>query len=200
MRIAEFFKRAKALKGVQKPFIIAEAGVNHEASLGLAKRLIEEAKSGGADAIKFQTYKAATLASRHSPYYWDIKKEPTRNQYELFKKYDRFWKKEFELLKKYCDRAGIEFLSTPFDVTSAKFLNDLMDVFKVSSSDITNRPFIEYICSFGKPIILSTGASNIAEIEEAVGWIEAYGNKLALFLIQPVARGPAATTHPRGVL
>ncbi len=163
-----------------KPFIIAEAGVNHEGKIELAKRLIDEAAEGGAHAIKFQTYKAETIASKNSPYYWDITKEPTLSQFELFKKYDSFWKKEYEELKVYCDKAGIEFMSTAFDIESAKFLNDLMSVYKISSSDITNTPFIEYQCSFGKPIILSTGASYLWEIQEAVETIERFGNKLCL--------------------
>ncbi|GAB6888910.1 N-acetylneuraminate synthase family protein [Desulfothermus okinawensis JCM 13304] len=163
-----------------RPYIIAEAGVNHEGSMELAKRLCEEALEGGANAIKFQTYKAETIASKNSPAYWDTTKEPTSSQYELFKKYDKFWKREMEELKKYCDKIGIEFLSTPFDRESATFLNDLVDVFKISSSDITNKPFIEYICKFKKPIILSTGASHLYEIQEAVSWIEKYGNPLAL--------------------
>lgn len=133
-----------------RPYIIAEAGVNHEGSMELAKRLCEEALEGGANAIKFQTYKAETIASKNSPAYWDTTKEPTSSQYELFKKYDKFWKREMEELKKYCDKIGIEFLSTPFDRESATFLNDLVDVFKISSSDITNKPFIEYICKFKK--------------------------------------------------
>ncbi len=162
------------------PFIIAEAGVNHEGNLDLAKRLIEEAKEGGADAIKFQTYRAQTLASKYSPAYWDTTKESTTSQYELFKKYDSFWKNEMVLLKEYCDQMDIEFLSTPFDIESANFLNDLMDVYKISSSDLTNKPFIEYLCAFEKPIILSTGASHLYEIEEAVGWIDDFGNPLAL--------------------
>ena len=73
---------------LQKPYIIAEAGVNHEGDMNIARRLIDEAKEGGADAIKFQTYKAETLASKDSPAYWDIAKEPTKSQYELFKKHD----------------------------------------------------------------------------------------------------------------
>jgi len=165
---------------VARPFIIAEAGVNHETNMGLAKRLVEEAKEGGADAIKFQSYKADTLAIKASTAYWNIKKEPTRSQYELFKKYDKFWKNEFTEIKNHCDKIDIEFLSTPFDFESARFLNDLMNVFKISSSDITNKPFIEFICAFGKPIILSTGASNMDEIHEAAGWIESKGNPLAL--------------------
>ena len=77
------------------PYIIAEAGVNHEGNMELAKRLIHEAKEGGAHAIKFQTYKASLIASKNSPSYWDLEKEPTNSQFELFKKYDKFWKKEF---------------------------------------------------------------------------------------------------------
>ena len=153
------------------PFLIAEAGVNHEGNLDVAYRLIDEAKRGGADAIKFQTYRASTIASIHSPAYWDLSKESTTNQYELFKKYDRFWKPEFEKLKQRCDEHDIEFLSTPFDFDSATFLNDLMDVYKISSSDITNKPFIQHISQFEKPIVLSTGASTMAEIDDALDWI-----------------------------
>lgn len=146
----------------------------------LAKRLIDEAAEAGAGAIKFQTYKAETIASKDSPYYWDITKEPTTSQFELFKKYDRFWKKEYEELARYCETAGIEFMSTPFDVESATFLNDLMSVFKISSSDLTNLPFIEYQCGFGKPIILSTGAAYKWEVMQAVETIEKFGNPLCL--------------------
>jgi len=148
--------------------------------MALAKRLVDEAKEGGADAVKFQSYKAETLASKDSPSYWDTTKEPTTSQYELFKKHDSFWKDEMQELKAYCDEVGIEFMSTPFDIESADFLNDMMDVFKISSSDLTNKPFIEYICQFEKPIILSTGASHLYEIQEAVSWIEKSGNPLAL--------------------
>lgn len=179
MKILDFIKTYNRNK-ITTPYIIAEAGVNHEGSMELAKRLIDEAAEGGAHAIKFQSYKAETLASKNSPYYWDITKEPTRSQYELFKKYDKFWKKEYEELKVYCDKAGIEFMSTPFDIESAKFLNDLMPVFKISSSDITNLNFIEFQCQFGKPIILSTGASYLWEIQEAVSIIEKYQNPLVL--------------------
>ena len=167
-------------KSIVKPYIIAEIGVNHEGSMKTAKRLVDEAKEGGAHAVKFQSYKAETLASKHSPAYWDTTKEPTESQFELFKKHDSFWKDEMQELKDYCDIVGIEFMSTPFDVESAKFLNDMMDVFKISSSDITNKPFIEYICSFGKPIILSTGASDLEEVQDAVNWIKPFNVPLAL--------------------
>jgi len=181
MKILDLFNKDNCRNDiVRTPYIIAEAGVNHEGDMELAKRLIDEAAEGGAHAIKFQSYKANTIASKDSPSYWDRTKEPTDSQYKLFKKYDKFWKEEFGQLKQHCDDAGIEFMSTPFDVESAQFLNEMMDVFKISSSDITNKPFIEYICSFGKPIILSTGAAYLHEIQEAVEWIDAKGVSVIL--------------------
>ncbi len=186
MKLTELFTRTEACgevvtpAGLPEAYIIAEVGVNHEGSMELAKRLIDEACEGGAHAVKFQTYKAESLASKDSPAYWDTTKEPTQSQYELFKRHDSFWKNEFEALKRHCDTAGIEFLSTPFDLASAAFLNDLMDVVKVSSSDITNKPFIRSLCGYGKPIILSTGASYAHEVMEAVSWIEESGTPLAL--------------------
>lgn len=181
MKLLELFATFNPCENrLYKPYVIAEVGVNHEGDMKLAKRLVDEAKEGGADAVKFQSYKAETLASKDSPSYWDTSKEPTTSQYELFKKHDSFWKDEMQELKDYCDEVSIEFLSTPFDIESADFLNEMMDVYKISSSDITNKPFIEYISSFDKPIILSTGASSLSEIAEAVSWIEKHGNPLSL--------------------
>ena len=181
MKIIDLFNNYNPLdKSIRQPYVIAEIGVNHEGSMDIARRLIDEAVEGGADAVKFQSYKAETLASKHSPSYWDTSKEPTTSQFELFKKHDKFWKKEMDELKKYSDKAGVEFMSTPFDIESANFLNDLMDVYKISSSDITNKPFIQYMCGFGKPIILSTGASHLHEVQEAVSWINSLGNPLSL--------------------
>ena len=180
MKILELLNKGVNNNPIVKPYIIAEVGVNHEGSMKTAKRLVDDAKKGGAHAVKFQSYKAETLASKHSPAYWDTTKEPTESQFKLFKKHDSFWKNEMYELKNYCDEVGIEFMSTPFDVESAGFLNDMMDVFKISSSDITNKPFIEYICSFGKPIILSTGASDLEEVHDAVNWIKPFNVPLAL--------------------
>ncbi len=181
MKLKELFENVNLYeKKIYRPYIIAEIGVNHEGSMGLAKRLIDDAKEGGANAVKFQSYKAETLASKDSPSYWDINEEPTTSQYELFKKHDSFWVDEMRELKEYCNGVDIEFMSTPFDIESADFLNEMMDVFKISSSDLTNKPFIEYICKFNKPIILSTGASSLHEIQEAVEWIEKCGNPLSL--------------------
>ncbi len=165
---------------IGRPYLIAEAGVNHEGSMAVARRLVDDAAAGGADGIKFQTYRAETIATRDSPAYWDTSQEPTPSQFELFKKYDSFWKAEFEAIREHCDAAGIEFLSTPFDVESAAFLADLMDVVKISSSDLTNLPFIEYLCGFGKPVLLSTGAADLWEVAEAVAVIRSHGNSFAL--------------------
>ena len=132
MRLNNLFdKSGTGINMLTRPYIIAEAGVNHEGDMDLAYRLISEAKEGGANAIKFQTYKADTIAAKDSPSYWDTNKEPTRSQHELFQKYDKLWKSEFEKLKAYCENVGIEFMSTPFDLESATFLNGMMDVFKI---------------------------------------------------------------------
>lgn len=169
MKIDQLF--GEKHKKERYPYVIAEIGVNHEGNIDLAKRLVELAAEGGAHAAKFQTYKAELLTVKDSPSYWDLSQEKTKSQFELFKKYDKFWKSEYESLKLICDENGVEFLSTPFDSNSASFLNDLMPAYKISSSDITNKPFIEQISTFGKPIILSTGASDLVEINDALKWI-----------------------------
>ena len=128
-----------------RPYIIAEIGVNHGGSMERARELIELAKQGGADAAKFQTYKAATLASRHSPSYWDTTKEPTTSQYELFKKYDSFGREDYIALAEHCRKTGIDFLSTPFDDDAIEFLNPLMPFYKIASADLTNTPFLRKV-------------------------------------------------------
>ena len=181
MNIIELIQKSNTYnRALNKPYIIAEIGVNYEGDMGLAKFLIKEAKEGGANAVKFQTYRADTIASKNSPAYWDTSKEPTTSQHELFSKHEGFWELEMVELSEYCKSIDIEFMSTPFDKESAIFLNKIMDVFKISSSDITNKPFIEFICEFKKPIILSTGASTLSEIVEAVNWIDNKGNDLVL--------------------
>ncbi|MCM8622173.1 MAG: N-acetylneuraminate synthase family protein [Candidatus Accumulibacter sp.] len=151
-----------------RPYVIAEIGVNHEGSLDQAKRLIDLARDGGADAAKFQSYKAGTLASRNSPSYWDTSKEPTRSQYELFKKYDSFGPDEYVQLAEHCREAGIVFVSTPFDDGAIDFLDPLMPFFKIASADLTNVPFLRKVAAKGKPVLLSTGASTLGEIDVAV--------------------------------
>tara|TARA_Y100000591_G_scaffold308832_1_gene309591 strand:+ start:249 stop:1292 length:1044 start_codon:yes stop_codon:yes gene_type:complete len=173
------FNFSKIKKNI-KPYFIAEAGVNHECSMQTAKKLIDSAKKGGADAIKFQTYKAEKIASKRSPSYWDLNEEKTKSQFELFSKYDKFDEKHYKELHNYCIKRNIEFLSTPFDLESVNFLNPLLKAFKVSSSDITNYPLLEAIASKRKPVILSTGASNIKEIRAALKIIKKKVRKIIL--------------------
>lgn len=169
-------------------FLIAEIGVNYYdiavkekiSNLEAAKLMCKKAKEAGADAVKFQTYKAEKIASKYSPSYWDTTEESTTSQFELFKKYDSFGKEEYLQLSKYCQEIGIIFMSTPFDYEAADYLDEMMDYYKISSSDITNSPFIQHMCEKGKPIILSTGASNEEEIDRAVNIIKSNGNKLVL--------------------
>lgn len=150
------------------PYIIAEIGVNHEGDILLAKRLIKECADAGAHAAKFQSYKADKIASKHSPAYWDQIKEPTASQYKLFQKYDSFNASEYKELAEYCTHCGIDFMSTPFDLEAVDFLDPLMSSFKIASADITNVPLIRKCASKGKPIIFSTGASTLPEIEFAI--------------------------------
>jgi len=158
-----------------RPYVIAEIGVNHEGSLKQAKRLIELAKEGGADAAKFQSYKADTLASKHSPAYWDTNKEATKSQHQLFKKYDGFGPDDYRALANHCRQVGIDFLSTPFDDAAIEFLDPLMPFFKIASADLTNIPFLRKIASKGKPVVLSTGASTLGEIDIAINELSRSG-------------------------
>ena len=161
---------------MKKPYIIAEAGVNFYDTAKLrgvtpleeAMRYVDEAQRAGIDAIKFQSYKAGKIASKHSPSYWDLTKEPTTSQYALFQKFDHFNEQEYRQLCEHCRQRGIDFMSTPFDYDAVDYLTDMVDVFKISSSDLSNLPFIRYIARKGKPIYLSVGASYLSEVEQAV--------------------------------
>ena len=161
-------KSLKEIISGKIPYLIAEIGVNHEGDFNLAKHLIDLAKEGGANAAKFQTYKAHKLASKESPSYWDTSKEPTKSQYELFQKYDMFTKDDYYALAEYCQKVGIDFLSTPFDDDAVEFLNPIVPFFKVASADINNIPLLRKIAEKNKPIVLSTGASKLSEIENAI--------------------------------
>lgn len=185
-----------------KFILIAEIGVNyydiakklHITPMQAAKMMILEAKNAGIHACKFQTYKAETLASKNSPSYWDTSEESTTSQYRLFKNFDAFGVKEYTELKVFCDQVGIEFCSTPFDFESADYLDELMNFYKISSSDLSNLPFIEYIAKKNKPILLSTGASNLDEIHKAVALIQKYNDK-KLTLLHCVLEYPTPYEH-----
>ncbi|MGH8604516.1 MAG: N-acetylneuraminate synthase family protein, partial [Gammaproteobacteria bacterium] len=181
-RLSLFHQRPLEYERIYRfcPYVIAEAGVNHEGSLAVAKRQIEEAKTAGANAIKFQSYKAETLAAKSAPSYWDTTQEIADNQYDLFRRYDHFGPDDYQSLKAHCDRVGILFLSTPFDAEAVEYLAPLVPVFKIASADITNRPLIEQIGKKRKPIILSTGASTVGEIRQALSWLTRYNVSVVL--------------------
>lgn len=170
---------------MKKPYVIAEIGVNfydtakvlNISPMQAAKMYIDEVKKSGCDAAKFQSYKANTIVSKNSPAYWDTTKEPTKTQYELFLKHDSFGQAEYEELARYCDEVGVDFMSTPFDYASADYLANLVDVFKISSSDLSNLPFLAYIAKKGKPVYLSVGASYEYEIDIAVKTLKDAGCK-----------------------
>lgn len=190
----------RALQG--KFVLIAEIGVNYYdiavergiSPMDAAKLMVQEAKLAGIHGVKFQTYKAETLAAKKSPYYWSLAEEPTTSQFELFKKFDSFGQKEYQELKEYCDKIGIEFLSTAFDFESVDYLEPLMNVYKISSSDLSNLPFIAYQAQKNKPIILSIGASNVDEIDKAIDTIRTYNNQ-PLILMHCVLEYPTPYEH-----
>lgn len=182
--------------------LIAEIGVNYYdiaekmniTPMEAAKLMVDEAKRAGIHAVKFQTYKAETLAAKESPYYWDITEEPTKSQYELFKKFDLFGYKEYKELSEYCKKKEIEFLSTAFDIESADYLDELMDIYKISSSDLSNLPFIEHQAKKNKPILLSVGASNKEEIDIAIQTIRKVNNQ-PIVLLHCVLEYPTPYEH-----
>lgn len=173
-----------------KPVLVAEAGVNYYdiakqrniSLLDAAKLMIKEAKDAGIHAIKFQSYKASELAAKTSPSYWDLKENPVTSQRELFSFFDLFGAKEYTELAEYATRIGIEFLSTAFDRDAADYLEPLMNVYKISSSDLSNIPFIEYQAKKGKPILISIGASEEAEIDLAIETVRAHNDQPLVIL------------------
>lgn len=158
-------------------YIIAEAGVNHNGDINLAKEMIDVAKKAGVDAIKFQTFKADKLVSLSAKKakYQEIETGSEETQFQMLKKLELSYD-DFRELQVYCERKGIEFLSTPFDMDSIDFLTDLgIKLFKVPSGEITNLPYLIKIAKTGKPIILSTGMSNLNDIELALNVMKEYG-------------------------
>ena len=151
-------------------FIIAEAGVNHNGSTELAKKLIDIASNAGADAVKFQTFKAENLVSKHAQKA-DYQKETTDNkesQFDMIKKLELDIDIHKELMA-YCHEKNIMFLSTPFDHDSINMLNKLgLKIFKIPSGELTNLPYLRHIGRLNKEVILSTGMADIGEIEDAL--------------------------------
>lgn len=158
-------------------FIIAEAGVNHNGSLAIAKKLVDAAQAAGADAIKFQTFKAEDLTTPGA-------------HCQMLKKLE-LSADSFRQIVEHCRRKRIMFLSTPFDMGSLEFLNQLgIPAFKISSGDLNNLPFLAEAARYGKLLILSTGMSDLSEVKEAVKKIYSTGNK-KLVLLHCTSRYPA---------
>ena len=158
-------------------FIIAEAGVNHNGSLALALQLVEAAKASGADAVKFQTFRANRLATRsaHKAAYQERTTANTESQFEMLQRLE-LGADAHERLIEHCKRVGIQFLSSPFDAESADLLATMgIASFKVPSGEITNLPFLEHVGRKGRPVILSTGMSTLGEVEEAVHVLQLAG-------------------------
>jgi N,N'-diacetyllegionaminate synthase len=155
---------------MSKVFIIAEAGVNHNGSTELAKKLIDAAIEAGADAVKFQTFKADKLVSKRAQKA-DYQKQTTsadETQYEMIKKLE-LDENAHRILISYCKEKKIMFLSTPFDHDSIDLLNSFqMPIFKIPSGEITNLPYLHHIGSLGKEVILSTGMANLDEVQDAL--------------------------------
>lgn len=170
---------------MSKPYLIAEMGVNfydtakqmNITPLEAAKLYIDKAAEAEIDCAKFQSYKANTIVSKNSPAYWDTTKEATKTQYELFQKFDSFGEKEYRELCEYTHSKGMDFTSTPFDYASADYLYDMVDFYKISSSDLSNIPFIKHIGKKGKPVYMSVGASYLSEVDEAVRALKEVGCK-----------------------
>ncbi|MCG2825299.1 MAG: N-acetylneuraminate synthase [Thermoplasmatales archaeon] len=170
--------------GKGKPcFVIAEAGVNHNGKIDLAKKLVGVAKNADADAVKFQTFKTEKMLVKEAPkarYQKETTGEGT--QYDLIKKLE-LSEKDFKELAGYAKRKGIMFLSTPFDEESANLLEELnVPAFKIGSGDLTNLQLLEYIAKKNKTMIVSTGMSTLDEVREAVETVRNTGNNQIILL------------------
>lgn len=155
---------------MNRVLIIAEAGVNHNGKLGLAYKLVAAAVKAGADAVKFQTFKPEKVVSRFAEKA-EYQKETTglaESQLDMIKKLDIGYE-AFADLKKYCAKKGIVFLSTPFDLDSIEFLDQLgLDIFKIPSGEIINLPYLRKLGSLNKQVIMSTGMADLKEVRDAL--------------------------------
>lgn len=164
-------------------FIIAEAGVNHNGNMKLAKKLVDVAVDCGVDAVKFQTFKSENLVTEDADMasYQERNIEKKESQLDMLKKLELRYN-DFEELKRYCDSKNIIFLSTPHTLDAIDFLDSLVPAFKIGSGDLNNIPSLKYVAKKGKPIILSTGMSTYEEVKESVQSILAEGNNQIILL------------------
>lgn len=157
--------------------IIAEAGVNHNGNLDLALKMVDEAKRAGADIVKFQTAIPEKVISKYADKA-EYQKKTTGNEESQLEMCKRIHLKlsDYDIIKKYCEEVGIEFLSTPFDLESIDYLEKLgMRLWKIPSGEITNLPYLIKIAKTGKPVIMSTGMAELKEVEEAVNVLKENG-------------------------
>lgn len=170
---------------MSKIFVIAEAGVNHNGSPEIARKMIDAAAEAGADAVKFQTFKADSLVrkdAQKAAYQLDNATDKSESQYEMLKKLELTESVHRELID-YCKIKGIMFLSTPFDTESIHLLVDCgISVMKVPSGEITNYPYLREIARTGKPVIMSTGMCELQEVREAVQVLKESGSKEIILL------------------
>lgn len=156
----------------KRVFIIAEAGVNHNGSLDLALRLVDAAVAAGADAVKFQSFRASALVTRSAgkAAYQKADGEATESQFDMLKRLE-LHQDALRRILSHCEGKGVQFLSTPFDLESVDLLAETLDLplLKLSSGDLTNAPLLLRAARSGKPVLLSTGMSTLAEIEAALG-------------------------------
>ena len=151
-------------------YLIAEIGVNHNGDMTLARKMIDAAKSSGANAVKFQTFTADALVSKGTPKvkYQEATTSPKESHYEMIKKLE-LRKKDHLPLKKYSEKLGLDFISTPYDIESAKFLSDIgVKIFKTASADLVDLPLQKFLAKTRKPSIISIGMATLGEIEETI--------------------------------
>ena len=165
--------------GLGRPcYVIAEAGVNHNCDVQLGYKLIETAGAAGADAIKFQSYTASKIATRVAPRYWVEPADPKGTQWDTFDKLDKLSDRDFKSLLGHARHVGLTAFSTPFDDEAVDFLASLdVPAFKIASADLTCHGLIDRAARVGKPVLLSTGTSTLAEVEEALEVCRRVGNE-----------------------
>ena len=189
------FVRIKDFKiGKKHPcFIIAEAGVNHNGNINIAHKLIESAKAAGADAVKFQCFKAESLVTRNSGKA-DYQLKTTSgddSQFSMLKQLELSDREQAQL-KKHCDDEGILYLCTPYEQNSADLLETIgVDAYKIASTDTSNIPFLRYLAPKNIPVILSTGMSNLGDVEESVDELKKNGLDGKIIILQCTAEYPA---------
>jgi len=178
-------------------FIIAEAGVNHNGDLQMAKELIDIAADAGADAVKFQTYISEKVMTRYvgKARYQAANTGCEGTHLEMSKKLELSFD-DFRQLKEYCDHVGIMFLSTPFDFSSVDFLEPLVPAYKIPSGEITNLPLLEHVARKHKPIIMSTGMSDLMEVERAVKLIQSVQQSAPSKMFAPLTLLHCTSNYP----